>query len=195
MVMADTRVWTREDLHALPDDGNRYELVDGMLLVTPSPRYIHQFAVGELNDRLRTYAHTNRLGQVLASPADLDLQSGQLVQPDIFVLPIEPDRRLREWEEAGIPSLIVEVLSPSTARYDRVIKRQLYQRTGVPTYWIVDLDARLVEVWTTDHPAPAVTDDILTWQPRDDVPPLRIDLPGLFAEIWGDRPAPPPTRP
>lgn len=192
MVMPDTRVWTREDLHALPDDGNRYELVDGSLLVTPSPRYPHQLAVGELYDRIRSYVRTSRQGVVLLSPADLDLRSGQLVQPDLFVLPARPGPPIRDWEDAGIPSLVVEILSPSTARYDRVIKRQLYQRTGVPTYWIVDLDARLVEVWTPDRSAPAVTHETLEWQPSQAVPPLQIDLPALFADILGDPTTPTP---
>lgn len=191
MVMPDTKVWTRQDVHALPDDDNRYELVDGVLLVTPSPRAIHQVAVSELNDRLRAYVRANRLGIVLFSPSDLDLRSGQLVQPDLFVLPPTPGRPLHNWADAGVPTLIVEILSPSTARHDRVTKRRLYQRSGVPTYWIVDLDARLVEVWTEGVTTPTVADQTLTWQPSWGVPALQIELAGLFRDIWGDELDPP----
>lgn len=190
MVMPDTKVWTREDVLALPDDGNRYELVDGVLLVSPSPRALHQVAVSEFYDRLKRYVRDHRLGTVLFSPADLDLRSGQLVQPDIFVLPTTSGQPFRDWADAGIPSLIVEVLSPSTARHDRVTKRRLYQRTRVATYWIVDLDARLVEVWTDGAAAPVVVDQTLLWSPSASIPALRIELAELFREIIGDEPTP-----
>ena len=180
------KVWTREEVLALPDDGNRYELVDGELLVSPSPRALHQMAVSAWNDRVKPYVRANRLGTVLFSPADLDLRSGQLLQPDLFVLDTVPERPFREWADAGIPRLVIEVLSPATARSDRVTKRRRYQRSGIPVYWIVDLDARLVEVWTPDEPSPRIVDGQLTWQPDPAVPALTIDLSACFREIWGE---------
>src|SRR6185295_6312427 len=147
---ATANQWTREQVLALPDDGNRYELVDGELLVSPSPRGRHQRGVMELLDLVRPYVKSHRLGYTIASPADLDLRSGQLVQPDLFVGAMVGNREPVEWEDYGIPILVAEILSPSTARYDRLTKRRRFQRSGVPVYWIVDLDARLVEVW---HPA------------------------------------------
>ena len=180
------KVWTREEVLALPEDGNRYELVDGELLVTPSPRPLHQIAVGVLNDRLRPYVREHRLGTVLSSPADLDLRAGQLLQPDIFVVRTTDGLPLRKWAQAGIPLLVVEVLSPSTVRSDRITKRRRYQRSGVPAYWIVDVDARLVEVWAAQDTAPAIIDDFLLWQPSPSVPALSIDLPGSFREIHGE---------
>lgn len=175
-----TRRWTREEVLALPDDGNRYELVDGELLVSPGPRPLHELAVEELRFRLAQYVRVHDLGTLFASRADLDLASGQLVQPDIFVT---ARRGIREWEEVGIPLLVVEVLSPRTARFDRVTKRGRYQRSGVPTYWIVDLDARLVERWTPESDRPEVLVDGISWQPIPGAPPLEIDLPAFFAEI------------
>jgi Uma2 family endonuclease len=186
MVMPDLKVWTREQVLALPDDGKRYELVDGELLVSPSPRPLHQLAVAVLYDRLRPYVRAHRLGTLLFSPADLDLRSGQLLQPDLFVLQPFANRPLREWTEAGTPLLVVEVLSPSTARFDRLTKRRRYQRSGIPTYWIVDLDARLVEVWTPADEAPAIIDGALGWQPDRDVAGLSIDLEECFREIWSE---------
>ena len=180
------KVWTREEVLALPEDGNRYEMVNGELLVTPSPRPLHQIAVGVVNDGLRPYVREHRLGTVLSSPADLDLGAGQLLQPDIFVIRTTDGLPLREWAQAGIPLLVVEVLSPSTARYDRTTKRRRYQQSGVPTYWIVDVHARLVEVWTPSARSPAIVDDTLAWQPAPSAPPLTIDLPTCFREVWGE---------
>jgi Uma2 family endonuclease len=177
--------WTRDEVLALPDDGNRYELVDGELLVSPSPRALHQLAVAAFYDRVKAYVSAHRLGTVLFSPADLDLRSGQLLQPDLFVLHPLPDRPFRDWADAGIPRLVVEVLSPSTARFDRVTKRRRFQRSGVPTYWIVDVDARLVEVWTPEDRSPLIADETLHWQSEPGVPPLAIDLPACFREITG----------
>jgi Uma2 family endonuclease len=186
MVMPDlVKVWTRDEVLALPDDGNRYELVDGALLVSPSPRPLHQLGVSELFRLLDPFVRTNRLGDVLLSPSDLDLRSEQLVQPDLFVVRTADGRQLREWTEVGIPLLVVEVLSPSTARQDRITKRRRYQRSAVPSYWIVDLDARLVEVWTPPDTAPLIVDDQLSWQPNPG-PALAIDLPSCFRAIWGE---------
>lgn len=180
------RRWTREEVIALPDDGNRYELVDGELLVSPSPRARHQFAVSAFNDRIKAYCRAHRLGAVLFSPADLDLRSGQLLQPDLFMIATPDGRPFGEWPDAGIPALVVEVLSPSTARFDRVTKRRRYQRSGVAIYWIVDVDARLVEVWRPTDDSPSIIDEQLEWQPDPALPPLQIALGEVFREIWGE---------
>jgi len=177
------RTWTREEVLALPDDGNRYELVDGELLVSGTPRPLHQVAVLALRDVLNPYVRAHRLGMLMALPADLDLSSGQVVQPDLWVAAVPAGTRIRKWEEVGIPMLAVEILSPSTARFDRVTKRMRYQRSGVATYWIVDLDARVVEVWTPGAERPAIAVTTLTWQPDTSVAALEIDLPALFAAI------------
>jgi Uma2 family endonuclease len=184
--MVATRIWTREEVLALPDDGNRYELIDGELLVSPAPRGRHQRAVMELSELVRPYVRGHRLGAAMALPGDLDLRSGQVVQPDLFVGALIEGREPVEWEEFGVPILAVEVLSPSTAEDDRVKKRKLYQRVGVPVYWIVDLDARVVEEWTPDSARPRVIDDRLVWQPDPRLPELEIDLAAYFARVWGE---------
>lgn len=181
MSMVATRIWTREEVLALPDDGNRHELIDGELLVTPAPRGRHQHGIGELFLHLAPYVRAHRIGAAVFSPADLDLRSGQLVQPDLFVGAMVDGRAPVEWDEFGIPLLVVEVLSPSTAKDDRVRKRHLYQRVGVPVYWIVDLDARVVEEWTPDAERPRILDDRLNWQPDPAVPALEIGLAEYFA--------------
>ncbi len=176
--------WTREMVLALPDDGNRYELFDGELLVTPSPSYLHQRSLAALNDVLRPYVKRHGLGEVLPSPADLHLNGQQLAQPDLFVLPPMPGTGAAEWSAIPNPILVVEILSPSTARYDRLVKRRRYQRTGIPEYWVVDLDGRLVERWRPEDERPELLAEELTWQPDPTAAALRIDLPPLFREIW-----------
>lgn len=181
MPEATTR-WTREMVLALPDDGNRYELVDGELLVTPPPTPRHQRAVAGLLERLQPYVRRNRLGVLFFSPADIELEPGEVMQPDLFLAPVEGGRGPGEWQDIRSLLLAVEVLSPSTARYDRQIKRRRFQRARVPEYWIVDLDARIVERWRPDDARPEVTSETLIWQLSPSVVPLEIDLPGLFAE-------------
>jgi Uma2 family endonuclease len=175
-----TKPWTRADVLALPDDGNRYELVDGELLVSPSPRWRHQLALGNLFQLVAPYVRSRCLGTAMFSPADLDLRSGQLVQPDLFVARWIDGQKPSEWEEVGIPVLVAEILSPSTAHFDRNIKRRRYQRSGVPTYWVVDLNAKRVEQWTPADEKPLIMDDRLVWHPAGAPDPLVIDLPAFF---------------
>ena len=182
-----TRVWTREEVLALPDDGNRYELVDGELLVSPSPRGIHQRAVLGLYRIIDPYVRVQGAGLTMLAPADLDLGSGQLVQPDLFVVPLLADgREPLEWPDFGIPILVVEVTSPSTARYDRITKRYRFQRSGVSEYWIVDTDARTVERWTPGDTRPEVLDERISWGPPGAADQLIIDLAPYFRGAWGE---------
>jgi len=179
------RRWTREEVLALPDDGQRYELLDGELLVSPSPGYQHQFSLLALYDRVNPYVRDHQLGCTLVAPADLDLRSGQLLQPDLFVLPLIEGRRPSQGSEAGIPLLVAEILSPSTALFDRNKKRRRYQQSRVADYWIVDVDARLVERWSPDDLRPEILTEQLEWRPRPELPPLVIDLAAYFGEVWG----------
>lgn len=183
---ASANHWTRDQVLALPDDGNRYELVDGELLVSPSPRRLHQIALAELFRRVDAYVRIHRLGTTLFSPADLDFRGGQLVQPDLFVEARLDERQSQEWDESGVPILVAEILSPSTARFDRIIKRRLYQRAAVTTYWVVDLDARLVETWIPGSDHPAIADGELRWQPDPALESLVLDLPEFFREVFGE---------
>lgn len=180
MPAVSPRRWTRAEVLALPDDGKRYELVDGELLVSPAARLRHQLVVQELFRLIDPFVIRHHLGTTFCLPADLTLQAGQVVQPDVFVLAEVPDPRTTEWDDVGIPVLAVEVLSPSTARHDRLVKRGAYQRAGVATYWIVDLDAQLVEVWTPEAASPVIITDELVWQPSEAVAPLRIALTEIF---------------
>ncbi len=178
--------WTAEMVRALPDDGKRYEVVDGHLLVTPSPSYPHQRAALELAVLLREYVRAPRLGEVLLSPADIELDPESMVQPDVFVQGLVEGRLARGWNSGASLLLVVEVLSPSTARADRTTKRRRFQRAGVPEYWIVDADARTIERWRPQDERPEVLSESITWSPSPGSEPLTIDLAALFARIHGE---------
>ena len=173
--------WTADMVRGLPDDRNRYEVIDGELFVTPAPSWTHQRAVGELLVRIATYLRGQTWGEVVTSPADISFHEDMLVQPDLFVVPIGSDkRRVRHWPDIRALLLAVEVLSPSTARADRQVKRRLYQREGVAEYWIIDLDARVVERWRPEDDRPEIVTTTLTWQPQLAAAPFELDLVEFF---------------
>ena len=145
--------WTRERVLALPEDGQRYELVHGELLVSPAPRKRHQEVVLGFLLELNRYLERHPVGQILMSPADIGGDDQTLLQPDLFVLdPVAA--RSADWSAVQQLLLVVEVLSPSTARHDRFSKRRRYQEAGVPVYWIVDPNEELVEVWNPSDAVP-----------------------------------------
>lgn len=177
------RHWTVEDVHALPDDGNRYEVIDGELFVNPAPLWRHQAAVGELYALLLDYLRRERVGYPFIAPADVIFSSTRLVQPDVFVVPPVNDRRPGKFEEVGRLLLAAEVLTPSTARSDRVAKRRLFRDQNVPEYWVIDLDARIFERSTPADTRPVVLTDEVIWRPDTASAPVVIDLGAYFARV------------
>lgn len=174
--------WTAEMARALPDDGQRYEVLDGELHVSPAPSLAHQSIVQVLFEVIKPYAALHRLGWTLFSPADVEFSPKRLVQPDLFVVPDTGSGRPREWSDVKSLLLAVEILSPSTEWVDRFVKRPLFQSEGVPEYWIVDGASRTVERWRPSDQRGELVTELLTWQPRLDIEPLVIRLPELFAE-------------
>ena len=175
MGMAAPVYYTADMVRALPDDGSRYETVHGELLVTPAPRLAHQHVLMELSARLHGYLDQHPVGRVLASPADISWAPDVLVQPDLFVA--SRDEVLTfDWTRISHLLLVIEVLSPSTKRYDRFTKRRAYQEFAVPCYWIVDIDARSAEIWTPDVQFPSTEHERLTWHPEGAADPLVIPL-------------------
>lgn len=178
--------WTADMAIALPYDGNRYEVLDGELVVRPAPSWVHQTAVEELYVLLRAYVRAHWLGWVKLSPADIVLSPKRLVQPDVFVVPREDSGTPSAWSDVRSLLLASEVLSPRTAYNDRHRKRRMYQEFGVPEYWIVDVEARHVERWRREDSAPEIVREALLWAPSAGVPPLSIDLPSFFATVHDD---------
>jgi Uma2 family endonuclease len=139
-------VLTYREYAALPADGRRYEIHDGELSVTRAPSPQHQRTVGNLCLVLHAHVAAGRLGEVLLSPLDVILSDVVIVQPDLVYLELARLGAISQRGVEGPPTLVVEVLSPSTVLIDRTTKRQLYARHRVPFYWLVDPDARAVEV-------------------------------------------------
>jgi Uma2 family endonuclease len=178
--------WTVEMVRALPDDGNRYEVIDGELFVTPAPSVVHQRAVLELALLVAPYVRAHRIGEAIISPADVIVYGPRkFVQPDLFVVPLVNGAPMRAWTEVGRLSLAVEVLSPSTEHVDRGRKRTLYMEKAVPEYWIVNTVERVVERWRPDGTPVAIVNELLEWRPDADAPPLVIDLPAYFDRVHG----------
>jgi len=182
MGMAAPTYYTADEVRALPEDGNRYEVVHGELLVTPAPRLLHQELVARLLIALSRYLESEPVAHVLPAPADISWGPDTLVQPDVFVVPLEQARTL-DWTRIENLLLVAEVLSPSSARSDRFTKRVEYQRRGVPLYWIVDADERRVEAWSPDDTAPHFERERLVWHPAGAGRPFELDLQVLFRPI------------
>ena len=184
------RRWTAREVRRLIEESPlatpRYELVDGELLVTPSPSWAHQTAVSRLLAALIEYLDRQPVGRASTSPFDVELAPESLVQPDVFVIPTHEVRRLLIEMPARELLLAVEVLSPSSGRYDRVTKRPHYQR-HVPEYWIVDLDARLFERWRPGDERPEILTETLEWTPAGASEPFTLDLIRFFALVFDEQ--------
>ncbi|MBI2941202.1 MAG: Uma2 family endonuclease [Chloroflexi bacterium] len=135
-------ILTYDDYRQLPEDGNRYELYEGEIEVTPASGSRHQRVVGNLDWALESHVRPRNLGTVLFAPLDVLLSETTVVQPDILFVAREREGTIGERYVGGPPDLVVEVLSPTTRHRDRVIKRQLYARFGVPHLWMLDPDQR-----------------------------------------------------
>lgn len=182
MGMAAPTYYTADMVRAMPDDGNRYEVVYGELLVTPAPRPWHQVLVKRLSLGLEIYLQKHPIGELLTSPADISWGPDALVQPDVFVVPPDEARTLT-WSRMRTLLLVAEVLSPSSARADRFLKRLRYRQAAVPVYWVVDGDDRSVEIWTPADDFPAVEHKRLVWHPAGAGEPFRLSLEELFRPL------------
>jgi Uma2 family endonuclease len=182
MGMAAPVYYTAEMVRALPEDGNRYETVHGELLVTPAPRMWHQEVVDRVRDGLKGYLARHPQWHVFSAPADISWAPDVLVQPDLFVVPIEEARTL-DWARLRHLELVVEVLSPTTARADRFTKRRLYQDVRIPAYWIVDADEHFVEIWTPDTTLPKVERERVEWRPARSADALVLSVADLFRPL------------
>lgn len=176
--------WTAEMARALPEDGKRYEVIDGTLLVTPAPSQRHQRAMELLYLMLAPYARSSRRLHAHFAPCEIEFSPTRAVQPDLFVVRLVDGKMPAEADLRRAVLLAVEGLSPTTARFDRRTKRPLYQSEGIPEFWLVDIDARVVERWRPVDERPEVLTETLSWQPLAEEPPLVIDLNGYFANVW-----------
>ncbi len=182
MGLAAPVYWTADMVRKLPDDGRKYECVYGELLVSPAPRVWHETVVTRLLLSLTEYARHYQTYHVFGFRSDISWSVDTLVQPDVFVVPIEESLAL-SWDSMKRLQVAIEVLSPWSRRADRFTKRRLYQDVHVPTYWMVDADAHEVEVWTPEVRFPTVEHERVVWRPAGATIPCVIELAELFRPL------------
>jgi Uma2 family endonuclease len=179
--------WTVDMLDELPDDGNRYEIIDGELLVTPAPSSGHQHVVGALYSRLRAYLRPFNVARAMLSPSDVRREDWKRnrVQPDVFAV------RLIDGKQPEYPFniadliLSVEVESVSNSAYDYRTKRRLYLASGIPEFWSVSPDARTFSRWRDASEDGELLTTRFEWQPAGMPEPLLIDIPEFFDDALG----------
>ena len=174
-------------LDALPDDGNRYEIIDGSLYVTPASSDVHQLVVGTLYARLRAYLRPGSIARALASPADVRRpdRNRNRVQPDIFVVRLTDGTRPPYPFDLTDLLLAIEVESKSNQAYDHQTKRELYLSSGVPEYWIVNPNARTFARWVAAKESAELFTRRIVWHPDGMALPLTIELPEFFDDALG----------
>ena len=164
-VAVEVRKWTLAELHRLPEDGNKYELVRGELFVTPAPGVEHEEIAARLSAILTPYVQAEGLGYV-QRPRAIVRYEGSEVEPDLLVRARHPNPKGsdRDWNTAPVPVLVVEILSPCTRNRDRVQKKELYLDAGVGEYWIVDPEERMITVVARSGAETLVRDE-MRWAP------------------------------
>jgi Uma2 family endonuclease len=174
--------FTYQDYLRLPEDGRRYEIIDGELFLTPAPGTWHQRVSARLQFLLTRHVLEADLGEIFNAPCDLLLSETDVVQPDLFYVPKERVGIVEENYVSAAPDLVVEILSESTAKRDRGIKAKMYERFGVLELWIVDPRAKKVEIFRRSegrldlHAVFGATDTLLT----PTFPGLEIPLAEIF---------------
>ena len=177
-------VLTYDDYLRLPNDGRRYEILEGEIFVSPSPVTKHQIVSGNLYAILHHHVRAHKLGLVLHAPTDVVLSYTNVVQPDLLFVSNARKKIITEQNIQGAPDLMVEILSETTEEQDRTTKMQIYARHGVKEYWLIDPDRETLEVYKLNAKTRAFR-HIATYQ-RDEIfqpdlfPKLEITLAGLW---------------
>ncbi|HSB05367.1 MAG TPA: Uma2 family endonuclease [Thermodesulfobacteriota bacterium] len=138
--------FTYQDYLHLPDNGKRYQVINGELYVVPAPVPYHQRVLARVFKIVDSFVSHENLGAVFLSPCDVILSDTDIVQPDLFFVGQDRLDIIKERNIQGAPDLVVEVLSPHSEKIDKISKTKLYARFGVKEYWIVSLDNREVTV-------------------------------------------------
>jgi len=177
-------LWTLEEFYRERDTappGVRFEYVDGEVLVTPAPHWVHQRIVTRLFTLMEPYVRAHALGEIFPAAPDVLLDPRLVLQPDLLIVP--PGELRKRSDIVRRLLLAAEVLSPGSAKHDRVTKRPLYQRNRVSEYWIIDDRSQTVERWRPDDERPAILAEVLEWHPEGASEPFVLDLQAFFAEV------------
>lgn len=164
-----------------PDDGFRHEIIDGDHYMSPAPSTKHQAVSRHLQFQLYTQLELTGHGKVFNAPTDVELTQHDIVQPDLIVILEENKHIIESKRIRGIPDCCIEIISESNPQHDRVLKLEMYQRAGVPEYWIVDPEEETIEVYVMrdaqGYSHSKVEEAFLS---LNSVPDVRVDI----AQIW-----------
>lgn len=138
--------FTYSDYLLLPDNGKRYEILEGELLMSPSPNTKHQIVLLNLAAVLNSFVERNNLGQIFIAPYDVVLSKYDVVQPDIIFISSKNTKMIKPTHLEGAPDLVIEIISPGSAQRDRIIKRKIYALHGVKEYWLVHPEKERVQM-------------------------------------------------
>jgi Uma2 family endonuclease len=182
-----SRSLSYDDLDQLRETSNdRLELIDGELFVTPSPTPMHQDISGNLYILFRNVVFESGRGRVYYAPLDVRLDENTIVQPDLIIILSDRSPILTTSRVEGVPSLAVEIISPSTNAYDRVRKRNLYAQYGVPEYWLVNPEAETVAIFSDPQDGRYRAEQTVSdFAVSATIPELSADLKALFAPVPG----------
>jgi len=144
---SDSQKFRYEHYVQFPDDGRRHEIIDGDHYVNPAPGTQHQSVSKHLQYQLYTKIELAGLGLFFDAPVDVQLSDFDIVQPDLVIVLDKNVKKITPTKIKVAPDLVVEILSPSTAGYDNSVKKQLYERSGVPEYWVVDPFEQKIDQW------------------------------------------------
>ena len=181
MALMSVPRYTVDDIDRFPEDGNRYELLDGVLLVTPAPRAVHQIVVSRIQYRLTKAVGAPGHAHVVG-PGAISVPPGTQLQPDILVYPSRFSPTT-DWVRITEYWLAVEVLSRSSRMYDREFKRDAYFALGLREVWLVDARNECVEVCRDRGPG-EITRDVIEWRPPALDVTVSMPLDQVFAGIW-----------
>lgn len=171
---------TYAEYKCFPDDGRRHEVIDGEHLVNPAPSTYHQTLSRRIQFQLYAQIEQTGLGQVFDAPVDLQLSESDIVQPDLVVV-LEARRRIiTPTKIKGTPDLVVEIVSESSAATDRTLKKELYQRSGIPEYWVVDPEDHVVEQYVLERGRYELAGKRGEEVVSRSIPGVRVDL----AQVW-----------
>jgi Uma2 family endonuclease len=177
-------VWTYEEYMKLPVESTRYEVIAGDLYITPTPPTLHQAIAGPFRAALYQQVEEDyQLGFIVLGPIDVLFAEGDFIEPDVVFVRRDRQEILTDRGIEGAPDLIVEFVAPDTAQRDRGLKRERYAHFGVPEYWVVDGEARTVEIYRLNPPTPELPEIVTgswTWRPMPNGPVVEMNLPKLL---------------
>jgi Uma2 family endonuclease len=182
------RHWRYAEFARLPDDGKRYEIIAGELVVSPSPHHRHQLASIRIAGVFENFTRDHGIGQIYG-PLDVLLSGSDYLIPDLVLVRHERRAILSDRGLEGPPDLVIEIVSPSSSLKDQGLKRERYALFGVPLYWVVDTTLRQIEVYrlAEDPSGPAqVVTDTLIWHPVPGRPALTLSVPFVVDAEGGD---------